>query len=357
MNFSQDMHFHLASPPHIHDEESVKKIMFSVCIALIPIMGASIWVHKIHALLLFLVCIGVALLTEWGILALKFQKIALVLEEPSACITGILLALILPYHTPLWMAGLAALIAIGFGKHLGGGLGKNPLNPALTGLLFLIIFFPKTIFPMGKFSLDTITQATPLTQFRTIRDLLSAQENLEPEALSQTSLILSHLYESLDRLVWNPKAWCMGEISGVCVLIGAFFLLYRRVIGFKIPLTFLLSASLFAWIFSGTEGFFSGNLLFHLTSGGILLSAFFMATDPVTSPTTSKDRVIFGAGCGLLTMGFRTWGPHAEGVSYAILLMNALYYLKRLRISRKKFFMWKIHEKEKKSQKERNAIS
>lgn len=358
MHSRQDIHFHLSSPPHLHDEENVKKIMTSVCIALIPIMGASIWIHKIHAVLLFLVCIGVAVFTEWGILILKTKQFQKGLEEPSACITGILLALVLPYHTPWWMASMASVIAIGIGKQLGGGLGKNPLNPTLTGRLFLMIAFPKTMFPMGKWSLDTITQATSLTQFRIIRDLLSTQENLGPEGLTQASLILSRLYESFHRMVWNPKAWCMGEISGLCVLIGAFFLIYRRTIGFKTPMAFLISTGLFAWTFSGTEGFFSGNPLFHLTSGGILLSAFFMITDPVTSPTTSKDRMIFGAGCGLLTMGFRTWGPQPEGTTYAILLMNALFYLKKLYILRKNFSIPKIHEKEKKkSKKERNVIS
>lgn len=343
----KDIHFLLSRPPYLHDEDSTKKIMASVCVALLPIIGASIWVHKIHALGLFLFCIGGAILTEWVILAVKSKKFSWIFEEPSACITGILLALILPYHVPLWMAGLTAFIAIGIGKHFGGGLGKNPLNPALTGQLFFMIFFPKTMFPSEKFSLDTITQATPLIQFRIIRDLFSAQENGDPEVLSQASLTLSRLYESLGRVAWNPKAWCMGEISGLCILIGAFFLIYRRIIGFKIPLAFLISASLFAWIFSGTEGFFSGNPLFHITSGGILLAAFFMATDPVTSPTRSKDRVLFGIGCGVLTMGFRTWGPHSEGITYAILLMNALYYLKKLRITWKKFFLGRTHEEKK----------
>jgi Na+-translocating ferredoxin:NAD+ oxidoreductase subunit D len=314
--------------PHVHDGDSTKKMMWTVVFSLVPLALAACWVRGFGAVWILSTSIGAAVLTE-----LAFDRSLRrhpAVRDGSACVTGMLLALSLPFQIPWWMPALGAAAAVGLAKKAFGGLGANPVNPALFGRLFLQLVHPAAFWP-GLVGIDGLTAATPLTRFRIARDILVNTAGHPAERIADAALTVSDLYGSAaDGFVARHSA-CLGETSMLLLLFAAGFLLYRRVIGWKIPSAAIVSSGILFWVAGGTEGFFSGNPIFQLSAGGLVFAFFFMATDPVTSPVRAKDRLIFGAGCGILTVIFRLWGPHPEGVGYGVVIMNLIHALRHRR--------------------------
>ena len=296
----------LSSSPHAHARNSVSSMMRDVIIALLPAAGCGVWFFGMRAVWLMVTCIAAAVVTE-ALCRLAMKRESSV-GDLSAVLTGLLLALNLPPDLPLWMAVVGSVFAITVAKQAFGGLGYNPFNPALSARAFMLISFTGAMttwsFPAGAeaaatgaTSVDAVTCATPLA--------LIKRGNAEQLDL-------------LKNLLLGNAGGCVGETCAVALLIGAAYLLARRVITWHIPVSFLATMFVFA--------FFKGGVppLFHVLSGGAIIGACFMATDYVTSPTTAKGKIVFGVGCGLLTMCIRSGGGYPEGVSFAILIMNAV---------------------------------
>ncbi|MEG0876634.1 MAG: RnfABCDGE type electron transport complex subunit D [Oscillospiraceae bacterium] len=278
----------VSSSPHIKDSVTTSSVMRDVLIALLPACIASVILFKLDALLLLAVCIGCAVLSEF--LFEKLLKRPVTVSDLSAAVTGTLLALTLPAQLPLWMAGLGSVIAIIIVKQLFGGLGQNFANPAITARIVLLISFGSE---MTQWAYDGVSGATPMAG-------IIAGEH--PEIM--TMLLGTH-------------GGSMGETCAVALVIGFIYLLARRVISWHIPVAFIGTVMLGALLAGQSP-------IYHLLGGGLLLGAIFMATDYSTSPMTKTGKIIFGVGCGLLTIMIRLWGSYPEGVSYAILLMNIL---------------------------------
>jgi electron transport complex protein RnfD len=321
-----DNKFFISPFPHVKDKDSISKIMFSVIGALVPAGIGAVYFFGIQALWVILTAVAAAIGAE--IICQAVLKRPFSIGDGSAIITGILLAYNLPAEIPLWLPVLGSVCGIVIGKMAFGGLGYNPLNPALVGRAFLMASWPvhmtvfKTIPKFGTLSgIDAVTNATPLNVFSAAREVLANTQNFSAEKVTEATQAVSELYGAYPDLFFGRIGGCIGETSAVLLLIGAVFLMYS-IIGWKIPFTYVGTVALLMWIFSGTEGLFSGDPLFHVLSGGLILGAFFMATDMVTSPITFKGRIFFGIGCGILTVVIRLWGGYPEGVSYSILLMN-----------------------------------
>lgn len=286
--------------PHLHKDESIKKIMWMVVVSLIPAGVAGVFIFGIKALWVISLGIVSAVFTE-GILQL-FTKRKITILDGSAVLTGLLLAYNLPPKVPFWIPIIGSFFAIAIGKQVFGGLGQNIFNPALVGRVFLMASWPRYMTSFTKpLNYDAITSATPL-------------------ALLKEGKVIENI--SKWDLFWGLRGGCIGEVCIFALLLGAIFLLLKGYISWHIPMLYIFTVGLFSYIF-GPKGLFSGDWLFHILSGGLILGAFFMATDYVTSPLTRKGQIIFGAGCGLITAILRLWGGYPEGVSYAILMMNA----------------------------------
>ena len=299
----------ISGSPHVHSDESTKKIMWRVNLALVPALLVAIAYFGLNALLVSIVSVAACVLFQW--LIEKFiLKVPSTVCDGSAIVTGLLLAFNVPATVDmLWIVVIGALVAIGIGKMSFGGLGKNPFNPALVGRVFLLISFPVQmttwpqvggLFPM---SLDVTTGATPLGILK--EEGMAAM----PQAWD---LFLGHVGGS------------MGEVSALAILIGAIYLLCRKIISWHIPVAFIGTAFVFSgilWLIN-PEQFL--DPLSSILAGGIMLGACFMATDMVTSPMAKSGQLIFGFGCGLLTIVIRNWGAYPEGVSFAILIMNCV---------------------------------
>ncbi len=287
----------LSPAPHIHSGETTGKIMWSVVVALLPACSGSILFFGWYALKVILTTVGSCVLSE-VISQLLFRRVIRI-KDGSAVVTGLLLAFVLPPRIPLWMAGLGGFLAISLVKELFGGLGYNIFNPALAARAILLASFPVEMtrfFQPFQYGVDAISCATPLGMMK---------ENL------------SGALPSLKAMFVGVRPGCLGETSPFLLLLGAWFLFARGIITWHIPLAYL-----------GTVGFlsliFHQNVLFQLMGGGLILGAFFMATDYVTSPLTNRGKLIFGLGCGLITVLIRMKGGYPEGVCYAILFMNML---------------------------------
>ncbi len=299
----------ISGSPHVHSDESTKKIMWRVNMAMVPMLLCGIAYFGLNALLISLVSVACCCLFQW-LIEKYLLKVPTTVCDGSAVVTGLLLAFNVPATADMiWLVAIGALVAIGVGKMTFGGLGKNPFNPALVGRVFLLISFPvqMTTWPtVGKWfpmSLDTTTGATPLGIFK--ESGLSDMPGL-------MDAFLGHIGGSF------------GEVSAIAILIGAIYLLWRKVISWHIPVAFIGTAFIFSgilWLVN-PEQFL--NPVMTIFTGGIMLGACFMATDMVTSPMSKTGQLIFGFGCGLLTVIIRNWGAYPEGVSFAILLMNAI---------------------------------
>lgn len=306
----------VSGSPHVHGTETVKKIMWSVVIALLPALAVSVFYFGLPVLILTLVSIATCLLTEY--LIQRFMlKGNVSITDGSAVITGLLLAFNVPANLPIWILMIGAFVAIAIAKMPFGGLGKNPFNPALVGRVFLLISFPVQMTtwpkptPIWNLGADVITGPTPLGILKEGVKNGQAVGDLMTEMPSYVDLLFGQMGGSF------------GEVSAIALLIGAMFLLIRKVITWETPVSFLLTAFLFSGIFYLVDPSTYANPCFHLVTGGLMLGACFMATDMVTSPTSRWGMIVFGVGCGLLTIIIRLFGAYPEGVSFAILIMNA----------------------------------
>lgn len=301
----------VSGSPHVHSDESTKKIMWRVNLALIPALLVGIAYFGLNALLIALVSVACCCLFQWLIEKFFFKTPSSVCDG-SAIVTGLLLAFNVPATREMIpLVAIGALIAIGVGKMTFGGLGKNPFNPALVGRVFLLISFPvqMTTWPTPELFGFASVPTTDATTGATILSLFN--EGIRPEGVTTLDLLIGHMGGS----------W--GEVSALAILIGAIYLLIRKTISWHIPVSFIATAFIFSgilWLCNPSQFM---DPLTTILSGGIMLGACFMATDMVTSPMDKGAQLIFGFGCGLLTIIIRNWGAYPEGVSFAILLMNA----------------------------------
>lgn len=302
--------FILSVSPHIRDEVSVSKIMWTVNLALLPATTMSVYFYGLRAIYLLVLTIFSSVISEY--LYQKLTKRNVTVSDGSAFLTGLLLALNLPPTVPFYIPLIGSFVAIVITKQLFGGLGFNIFNPALIGRAFLLLTWPRImttwIEPAG-FVVDAKTTATPLGI-------------LKEEGIDKLIEVFADRVTLYMQLFIGQRAGSLGETSVVAILAGGVFLLWKGYITWHIPLSFLITSGLIAWIFGGKEGLFTGDPLIHLMSGGMMLGAFFMATDYVTSPIVRKAQIVFGIGCGFLTMLIRLKGGYPEGVMFAILIMN-----------------------------------
>lgn len=279
--------------PHIRSNITTSKVMLDVLIALAPATVASVVIFGLRALAVIAVCVGFAILSEF--LMQKAMKRPVTISDLSAAITGLLLALNLPSGIPLWQAAIGSIFAIVVVKQLFGGLGHNFANPAITARIMLLVSFSSTMAVSGKLAIDGVSGATPLA-------VISGKEGTLPSYL---------------QLLLGTHGGALGETCAIALIAGGLYLVIRKVITWHTPVVFV--ATVFVLSFA-----FGRDPVAEILSGGLLLGAIFMATDYVTTPATAWGRVIFGFGCGFITIVIRTFGNYPEGVSFSILLMNIL---------------------------------
>ena len=289
----------VASSPHIRGNFRTNRIMLDVVLSLLPALAVGVWMLGIRALVVTLISVASAVAAEWLYSLVTRTRNTVV--DGSAMVTGLLLAMTLPASVPYWQVVLGSFFAIVFVKCLCGGLGQNIFNPALAARALLMV-----VFPMGLtryVGVDGVSSATPL-------------HHMVMPALPKESI--------LDMFLGNCPG-SIGEISALALLLGGAYLVYRKVISLRIPVAYLGTVALLTLVFGKTDNHFSW-MLYSLFSGGLMLGAIFMATDYATSPATPVGQVIYGVGCGVLTVIFRYFGLFPEGVTYAILLMNAVVW-------------------------------
>lgn len=292
--------------PHSKDPITTKKIMWAVVAALAPAGVAGVFIFGWNALAVIIAAVATAVVTEALILAIRKKDVKAVYDG-SAVMTGLLLAYNLPPQVPLWLPVAGAFFAIAIGKQAFGGLGHNVFNPALAGRAFLMLSWPvyMTTWQNPRWFPDAVTRATPLALYK----------EGQCGAVQQIPM--------LDLFLGN-RGGCIGEVCIIALLIGAAYLFYKRYITWHIPAAYIATVALLSWVFVGCRGLFQGEALFFVLSGGLVLGALFMATDYVTSPLSTNGKLIFGVGCGVLTVIIRKFAGYPEGVSYAILIMNAM---------------------------------
>jgi electron transport complex protein RnfD len=306
----------ISPSPHDHGSESVSKLMYGVIIALLPALLASVYFFGIGSVIITFTALVSCVVFEWLIQRFLMKEKPTV-SDGSAMVTGILLAFCLPTNLPVWLVILGSFIAISVGKMSFGGLGNNPFNPALVGRVFLFISFPvqMTSWPepgVNHFAyLDASTGATPL----------NIMKNGMKGGDGMSEILLNiPLYQDM---FIGRMGGSAGEIAAAALLIGLIYLLIRKIISWHIPVSILLTVTVFTGIMWLRNPLMNPNPLFHLLSGGLMLGAIFMATDYVTSPMSVKGMWIYGVGIGILTVVIRVFGAYPEGVQFAILIMNA----------------------------------
>ena len=320
----------VASSPHFREDLNIKSVMYAVVVALAPAAVGAFYFFGPRAL--FIIAIGAAAAVTAEALCGIAGGRKITVADGSALVTGILLAFNLPPGVPYWLPIVGSVFAIAVAKVPFGGLGYNLLNPALAARAFLVISWPIYMTSgwtapargtlSGTSGIDAVTGATPLGVFRLARGILGdPSSSAQDLAAAQENLAYLYSKGSLVNHLFGNVGGCIGETSVLLLAIGAAYLFARRIISWRIPTAYLATVALFTWI-AGGEEWFQGNPLFHLMSGGLMLGAFFMATDIVTSPVTPAGRLIFGIGCGAITSVIRLKGAYPEGVSYSILLMN-----------------------------------
>jgi electron transport complex protein RnfD len=300
----------ISPSPHVHDRVTTRRLMRDVLLALVPAFIVTLVVYGIPALIV--TCVSVASCVVFEYLIQRFMlRGRQTVGDLSAVLTGVLLAFNLPSSMPLWLVVLGALVAIGVGKMTFGGIGRNPFNPALVGRVFLLLSFPVAMTTFPSPTPDAMSGATPLTFAKAALKSGRSVSELMPD-ISYTDML------------FGLKAGSLGEIAALALLAGFVYLLWRRVITWHIPVAILATMALFTGglYLSAPEHYM--NPVFHVLNGGAILGAVYMATDYVTSPMTKKGMLIYGLGIGLITVFIRVWGAYPEGISFAILIMNAV---------------------------------
>lgn len=294
--------------PHVHGGDSVQKNMYGVCIALIPALLASLYFFGLGAAIVMATSVLSCVCFEWAITKFILKRERCTVCDGSAILTGMLLGFNVPSNLPIWIIIIGALVAIGIGKMTFGGLGQNPFNPALVGRVFLLISFPAqmTTWPvpgqLTAMGADVVTGATPLSL------IAAGQLDQVPDALA---------------LLCGEVGGSLGEVSALALLLGLAFMLWKKIITWHIPVSILATVAVFTGALYLIDPTTYASPLTHLLAGGMMLGACFMATDYVTSPMTAKGQIIYGCAIGFLTVVIRLWGAYPEGMSFAILIMNA----------------------------------
>jgi len=320
----------VAPSPHNYGKDTIKSLMYGVIIALIPTLAVSIYFFGIGALIVTLTAIVSAMLFEYLISKFILKKEP-TLTDGSAIITGMLLAFNVPSNLPIWIIIIGSLVAIGIAKMSFGGLGNNPFNPALVGRVFLLVSFPvpMTSWPIPIESrmnyLDAMTGATPLG---VIKEGVKNGETV--------SALMDQIPSHMQLFIGNMGG-SLGEVAGLALVLGLAYMLFKKVITWHIPVSIVSTIVIFTgimWLIDPTK---NADPLFHILTGGVLLGAIFMATDYVSSPMSVKGQWIFGIGIGVLTVVIRVAGAYPEGVSFAILIMNAFVPLINMYFKPKRF--------------------
>jgi len=290
----------VSSPPHMYGTDTIEVRMRDVLIALSPAFCMALYHYGVQAFYTTAAAVIAALLAEY--LYQRIMNRPVTVNDFSAAITGVLLAFNLPPDVPIWIPAIGSFFAIIVVKQLFGGLGSNFVNPALAARAFLLASFP-VYMTSWTFPPDSVTGATYLA-------VVKENPSFVPE------------FSDYMALLFGKVGGCLGETSAVALFIGGIYLLVRRIINWRIPVSYIGSFALFAFIFGRTGFFISENLLFEVLNGGLIMGAFFMATDYATSPITPNGKIVMGIGCGFLTVFIRFFGGYPEGVSYAIIIMN-----------------------------------
>lgn len=317
--------------PHAHGKDSVEKNMYGVVIALLPALLVSFCYFGLGSAVICLTSVAACVFFEWAISKYILKRQPSV-TDGSAIVTGLLLGMNLPSNLPVWIIIIGALVAIGIGKMTFGGLGCNPFNPALVGRCFLLVSFPAqmTSWPVvGQIAsyTDATTGATPLA--------------LMKQAIkSGDASVLDELPSSLELLLGNHGnafgAGTVGEVCALALIIGLCYMLWKKIITWHIPVSIIATVFVFSGIMHAANPVYA-NPVYEILSGGLMLGAVFMATDYVTSPMTARGQIIYGVAIGLLTIVIRNWGSYPEGMSFAILIMNAFTPLINIYVKPKRF--------------------
>ncbi|MBT8311602.1 MAG: RnfABCDGE type electron transport complex subunit D [Flavobacteriaceae bacterium] len=306
----------VSASPHVHSERTASKLMYDVVIALVPVFLVSLYVFGYNALIATVTAAASCVLFEY-LIQRYVMKTQTTIGDGSALITGILLAFNLPAGIPIWMIIVGSFVAIGVAKLSFGGLGFNIFNPALVGRVFLLVSFPveMTLWPTAVENNTTLADAvTGATTLGLIKDGVQ---------FGQTISEINAQIPSTTDMFLGITAGSLGEMSALALLVGGLYLIGRKVISWHIPITVLLSIAVLTGIFWWIDPEQYANPLIHVLSGGAILGAFYMATDLVTSPVTKKGMVVFALGIGVITVVIRLFGSYPEGISFAILIMNA----------------------------------
>ena len=317
--------------PHAHGTDSVEKNMYGVLIALLPALLVSFYFFGLGSVVVCLTSVLACMFFEWAITKYML-KAEPTLSDGSAIITGLLLGMNLPSNFPIWMIIVGALVAIGIGKMTFGGLGCNPFNPALVGRCFLLVSFPAamTSWPVaGQFTcyVDAQTGATPLSLMKLA--IKTGDTSYLEQMPSAIDMLLGNVSNGLG-------AGTIGEVCALALIIGLIYMLYKKIITWHIPISILATVFVFSGLLHLASPTYA-NPFQVLFSGGLMLGAIFMATDYVTSPMTPKGQLIYGVAIGFLTVVIRNWGSYPEGMSFAILIMNAFTPLINSYIKPKRF--------------------
>lgn len=300
--------------PHDRDPVTTDKVMLIVILALVPTMLASVYYYGFYAVKGYVLTAAFCVGFEYAFDRVSRRKTYI--KDNSALLTGILLAMNMPAGAPWWIMLIGAFVSIIISKAVYGGLGQNPFNPALVGRIFLLIAWPAQMTAwikpetfMQGFMFDTVSSATPLGA-------------MKADVLAKGHVVAANIMPSMDQFLGSVSG-CMGGDAALFVLIGGIFLLYKRIISWHIPVTFIGTVFVLTGIYWLIAPDKTINPLLHILSGGVMLGAFFMATDYVTSPMAKRAQIIFGFGCGFITVMIRLFGSYPEGVGFAILIMNA----------------------------------
>lgn len=318
--------------PHIHGNDSIKRNMYGVVIALLPALLVSFYYFGVGAAVVCITSVVSCVFFEWAINRYLLRNRNLSVLDGSAVITGLLLGFNLPSNIPVWIVVIGSLVAIGIGKMTFGGLGCNPFNPALVGRCFLLVSFPAqmTSWPVAGQQwhyMDAVTEATPLSI-------------MKEAAKTGDATVLEKLPDSLSMILGNNGAafggGSIGEVCALALLAGLAYMLWRNIITWHIPISILLTIFAFSGILHIVDSSYADSMTV-LFSGGVMLGAIFMATDYVTSPMTHKGQIIYGVSIAVLTIVIRNWGAYPEGMSFAILVMNAFTPLINMYVRPKRF--------------------
>lgn len=308
----------VSGSPHVYTDNSVSKIMYGVVYAMVPALLVSIYFFGLDAIRVTVMSVVMCLLVEY-LIQKYLLKTAVTITDGSAMITGILLAFNVPSNLPWWIILIGAIVSIGVGKMSFGGLGKNIFNPALVGRVFLLISFPVQMTswpipkPLGGTALtDAVTGPTPLG---IMKEGLAAGRTVQD--------IMPEIPNYIQQMMVGFQGGSLGEVSAFALILGAIYMLIRKIITWHTPGAYIGSVVLFSGILWLIDPTLYVDPLFHLITGGMMLGVFYMATDMVSSPMSARGQLIFGAGAGILTILIRVFGAYPEGVSFAILIMNA----------------------------------